>query len=113
MSPPPLTTPDQRYIVVRGRLWRKSNPALPEDERARQVQALMRARRDVAAAKRAADADAERAARQRVHAAKLALGERGPVWWHDDAPDYTRKLAVNTPYRAWYQAQTEHDPRAD
>jgi hypothetical protein len=33
-----------------------------------------------------------------VHEAKTALGERGPVWWDDGAPDYTRKLLKNTPY---------------
>ncbi len=27
---------------------------------------------------------AERAARDRVHAAKVALGERGPKWWEGD-----------------------------
>ena len=42
--------------------------------------------------------------RARVDAAKRALGERGPVWWDDDAPDLTRHLARNTPYRDWYEA---------
>ena len=42
---------------------------------------LMDARRAVAAARRAADPAAERAARDRVHAAKVALGERGTPWW--------------------------------
>jgi len=45
--------------------------------------------------------DATRAARDRVHAAKVALGERGPVWWTDGAPDFNRKLARNTPYAEW------------
>ena len=35
----------------------------------------------VGAAKRADDAVAERAARDRVHDAKVALGERGVEWW--------------------------------
>ena len=39
------------------------------------------------------------AARGRVHDAKVALGERGPVWWNDGAPDYNRHLVANTPYR--------------
>jgi hypothetical protein len=30
------------------------------------------------------------------------LGERGPVWWRDGAPDYNRKLAKNTPYALWF-----------
>lgn len=40
--PPYPETPDGRYFVVRGRLWRKSNPALDDDLRQRLVKALMR-----------------------------------------------------------------------
>ena len=58
----------------------------------------MAARRAVGDAKRASDVMAEKAARARVHAAKVALGERGPVWWEDGAPDYNRHLVKNTPY---------------
>lgn len=101
---PPLVTPDGRYLVVRGRLWRRANPALPPETRARLVKELMAARRAVAAAQRAADPGALKAARTCVHAAKVALGERGPVWWDDGAPDYTRHLAQNTPYAPWYAA---------
>ena len=97
-------TPDGRYFAVRGRLWRCANPALPEAERARQVHALMDARRAVAAARRAGDATALRAARDAVDAAKHALGERGPAWWTDGAPDHNRRLARNTPYADWYAA---------
>ena len=79
-------------------MWRASNPALPEAERQRLVDRLMDARRAVAAAKRAQDAAAESAARAQVDAAKIALGERGPVWWDDGAPDYNRHLLKNTPY---------------
>jgi hypothetical protein len=61
-------TPDGRYFVVRGRLWRLSNPALDPG-------------------------------------IKRALGERGPVWWTDGAPDWNRRLAKNTPYADWWAAQ--------
>jgi hypothetical protein len=94
-------TPDGRYFVVRGRLWRLSNPALTEQERAHFVKALMDARRAVGAARRHQDPDAEAAAHVAVDAAKHALGERGPVWWDDGAPDYNRRLVVNTPYARW------------
>lgn len=77
---PPERTPDGRHIIVNGRRWRASNPALPEDERQRLVNELMDARRAVGTAKRAGDDEAEKAARARVHAAKVGLGERGPVW---------------------------------
>lgn len=103
-SIPPPHTPDGRYFVVRGRLWRCSNPALSASERDRLVAELMEARRDIARARRHGDADAERDARARVHAAKLALGERGPPWWRDGAPDYNRRMARNTPYRDWFEA---------
>jgi hypothetical protein len=35
---------------------------------------------------------------------KEALGERGPVWWTDGAPDFNRKLVKNTPYADWHAA---------
>jgi hypothetical protein len=98
----PAVTPDGRYLVVRGRLWRRTNPALAPETRTRLVAALMAARRGVRDALRAGDAAAERTHRAAVHAAKVALGERGPVWWDDGAPDYTRRLARNTPYAAWW-----------
>lgn len=92
------TTSDGRYIIVRGRLWRASSPALSEEERQHFVDRLMDARRAVKAAKSADDEQALRQARAQVDTAKHALGERGPVWWTDDAPDYNRKLVANTPY---------------
>jgi hypothetical protein len=81
-----------------------SNPALAPELRQEWVDKLMRARRQVALAKKAGDAQAERSARADVDDAKRALGERGPVWWEDGAPDFNRKLAANTPYAAWYAA---------
>lgn len=48
------------------------------------------------------DKAALKMARERVDAAKVALGERGPVWWGDGAPDYNRYLAKNTPYAQWW-----------
>jgi hypothetical protein len=43
-----------------------------------------------------------REARATVDAAKTALGERGPVWWTDGAPDFNRHMARTTPYADWY-----------
>lgn len=97
-------TPDGRYFVVRGRLWRCSDPSLPPERREQLTRELMRARSAVGRARRAGDAEAEREARARVHQAKLALGERGPAWWTDGAPDFNRHLARNTPYRDWFAA---------
>ncbi len=95
----PLHTPDGRYIVVRGRLWRATNPLLAADERDRLVAELMDARRAVKVAGSPEDMVAARGA---VDKAKHGLGERGPVWWTDGAPDLNRKMAKNTPYAEWY-----------
>lgn len=98
------TTPDGRYFVVSGRLWRTSNPDLATEARQQLVDQLMKARREVAAALKARDGNAERAARHAVDVAKRALGERGPVWWTDGAPDLNRRMVANTPYAAWFAA---------
>lgn len=102
MSPP--VTPDGRYVVVRGRLWRRSDPRLDPAERERLTHELMAARRAKQEAMRRGDDAAREAARARVDAAKVALGERGPVWWDDGAPDLTRHLARTGPYAAWFAA---------
>lgn len=77
--------------MVRGRLWRMSNPALPPDRRQELVVELMDARR--------------KRDRVRVDAAKRALGERGPVWWDDGDRDWNRHMAKNTPYAGWWADQ--------
>lgn len=97
-------TPDGRYFVVRGRLWRTANPTLEPEKRAELVAALMKARAAVAAAKRGGKLAAEAAAHAAVDQAKTALGERGPVWWTDGAPDLNRQMARNTQYAAWFAA---------
>ncbi|GLH77049.1 hypothetical protein SSBR45G_19570 [Bradyrhizobium sp. SSBR45G] len=97
-------TPDGRYFVVRGRLWRMTDPAISEDERAKLTTQLMSARRAVRAAKATKHPHAEAAAHRAVDQAKRALGERGPVWWSDGSPDLNRHMARNTPYAAWYAA---------
>jgi hypothetical protein len=96
-------TPDQRYFVVKGRLWRMSNPALDEATRDKLVHDLMSARRRVGQALRQGDQEAEKAARADVDRFKTALGERGPVWWEDGAPDFNRHMVQHTPYAAWYE----------
>ena len=92
-------TPDGRYLVVRGRLWRATNPNLPEQDKARWVASLMAARRQLRGKRSAEERTAARAA---VDAAKVALGERGPVGLNDGEPDFNRRLVRNTPYADWY-----------
>ena len=96
-------TPDGRYFIVSGRLWRMSNPELGETERAELVKDLMAARRAVATARRAQSPEDETQAHACVDAAKRALGERGPVWWSDGAPDLNRKMVASTLYADWYK----------
>jgi hypothetical protein len=97
-------TPDRRYFVVRGRLWRLSNPSLDPEIHERLVRELITARRAV---RDATDSRERIAARLKVDAAKKALGERGDVWWDDGAPDYNRRLAVDTPYARWFSLNSE------
>jgi hypothetical protein len=103
------TTPDGRYFVVRGRLWRTSDPALEPEKRERLVKDLMDARRAVGLAKRKCDHAAETVAHEAVDRAKVALGERGPVWWDDGAPELNRHLARTGPYAQWYASLLEEE----
>lgn len=102
----PLRTPDGRYIVVRGRLWRATNPTLGLQERDQLTDKLMQARRAVAAALKSNNPHELKEARRQVDETKRGLGERGPVWWSDGAPDLNRHMARNTSYADWY-ASTE------
>ncbi|BBX16309.1 hypothetical protein CRI77_09220 [Mycolicibacterium duvalii] len=73
------TTPDGRHVVINGRRWRATDPAIPEQRRDELTRALMAWRREV---RRTRGTAAEKRARAGVHAAKVALGERGdPPWW--------------------------------
>ncbi|GJE60702.1 hypothetical protein [Methylobacterium trifolii] len=104
-----IETPDGRYIVVRGRLWRAQRPDLEPERRDRLVHDLMDARRAVGAAKRADDEAGIARARAAVDAAKHGLGERGPVWWTDGAPDLNRRMVENTGYAGWYAGLPDAD----
>jgi hypothetical protein len=101
-------TPDGRYFVVKERLWRCTNPYLSEEERHGLVQDLMKARRAVRLAMQVQDVQALKNARETVNCTKIALGERGAVWWNDGAPDCNRKSVRTSPYASWYtQLKTE------
>lgn len=104
-------TPDGRYFVVKGRLWRSTNPGLDEQTRQHLVKDLMKARNQVKQAKRQEDLTRLAVARTAVNQAKVALGERGPVWWTDGAPDYNRYLVKNTPYANWSSSLQELAPQ--
>lgn len=82
-------TPDGRYIVARGVLKRCTNPNLDDQIRRRAVKKLMQGRMS-------GDKEA-------VLAAKAELGEAGPVWWRDGAPDYSGTSPDDSPYSEWWQ----------
>lgn len=100
------TTPDGRYFVAKNRLWRCTDPRLDDDEEQAQVNALMKARRAVKSAKQQGDDAALKKARSEVQRAKEALGERGPVWWDDGAPDEGGRAPENSSYAEWWQQQS-------
>ena len=97
-------TPDGRYFVARGRLWRKTDPRLDDATRRAAIKAMMQARRN----ERLAETDeAARAARACIEEAKQRLGESGPVWWSDGAPDESGRAPQNSSYTAWWAGLSE------
>ena len=86
---------DDRYLVVAGRRWRRSDPSIPTPFHQELVDELMDARRAVKAGK--GDDDAVTSARARVDAAKRAHGERGRPWWEPPtATGRDRRLRATT-----------------
>lgn len=90
------STSDGRYLIINNRKWRKTDPSVPEQLRTQLVAVLMQARRDVAAALRMQDKQAEENARNRVNDAKIALGERGEVWWEPYSDSGLRQRIKST-----------------
>ena len=74
---------DERWLVMDGRRWRRTDPALPPEVVEALKSHLGRARSAVGVATRRRDEDAVTAARRRVGIAKRGLGERGPYWWDE------------------------------
>jgi hypothetical protein len=90
-------TPDGRYVVINGRRWRATDPLIPDDVAAVLRSELMSARRAVGQALRSGDGSAERAARDRVRAAKVALGERGTPWWEQSEEERRARWQAGSP----------------
>ncbi|WP_382310128.1 biopolymer transporter Tol [Herbiconiux sp. UC225_62] len=84
-------TPDDdtaRWLVMGGRRWRRTDPALPSELADALRSHLGSARSMVGVAKRGGDRERMADARRRVDLAKHGLGERGPRWW--DEPEAAR-----------------------
>ena len=93
-------TPDGRYFVSKGRLWRRTDPGLDDHTRRASIKALMQARHAMGqSVTEAGTAEA----RARIDAAKRTLGERGPVWWTDGAPDESGRAPWDSSYAEWWK----------
>ena len=82
-----------RWLVINGRRWRRTDPSLPDDIVEALTSHLGRGRSGVRIARREEDVEAIAAARHRVDLAKHGLGERGAYWWdmsEDDRLDRAR-----------------------
>ncbi|MBO0595854.1 biopolymer transporter Tol [Nesterenkonia sp. E16_7] len=82
----------ERWLVIKGRRWRRTDPALPEELVAALKSHLGRGRSGVGAGKKADDQERVTASRRRVGLAKTGLGERGPYWW--ELPEAQRIAAA-------------------
>jgi hypothetical protein len=94
VSEPPEVTPDGRYVVIDGRRWRATDPAIPEARRAELTRTLMAWRREV---RRTKGTDDESAARAGVQATKVALGERGTPWWEQSDDERRTRWTAAVP----------------
>lgn len=83
---------DDRYFVVGGRRWRRTDPAIPHPLRQELVNELM-------AARRVPD-------RPRVHDAKVALGERGRPWWAEDRDEGADRARLAAAMRSLLRARS-------
>ena len=87
-------TRDGRYLVIDGRRWRATDPAIPEDRRQELTNVLMAWRREVGRTK---GTDGESTARAGVQAAKVALGERGTPWWEQTDEERRERWEADVP----------------
>jgi hypothetical protein len=90
----PETTPDGHHVVIDGRRWRATDPAIPEERRDELTRTLMAWRREV---RRTQGSAGERAARDGVQAAKVALGERGTPWWEQTDAERAARWGAEVP----------------
>ena len=97
MSEPPETTEDGRYLVIDGRRWRATDPAIPQARREELTRVLMAWRREV---RRTRGTEQEAASRAGVQAAKVALGERGTPWWEQTDDERRARWSAEVPVPA-------------
>lgn len=90
-APDATYSDDEKWMVIRGRRWRRTDPDLPAEVVEELKSHLGKARSGVRAAKKSGDEDELRAVRNRVNTAKHGLGERGDYWWEMSVEDRRRR----------------------
>jgi hypothetical protein len=95
VTEPPETTADGHHLVINGRRWRATDPLIPEGRRGELTRILMAWRREV---RRTVGTEDEETSRAGVHAAKVALGERGrPPWWEQSEDERRTRWSATLP----------------
>ena len=82
---------DERWLIVKGRRWRRIDPALEPSVIEELKSRLGAARNAVKQAKRRGAENDLAEARRRVDVAKHGLGERGEYWWEMSLEDRRRR----------------------
>ena len=82
---------DDKWLVVEGKRWRRTDPALEPSVIEKLKSHLGAARNAVKQAKKRGDENDLAEARHRVNAAKHGLGERGEYWWEMKVEDRRRR----------------------
>ena len=82
---------DERWLIVKGRRWRRIGPALEPSVIEELKSRLGAARNAVKQAKRRGAENDLAEARRRVDVAKHGLGERGEYWWEMSFEDRRRR----------------------
>ena len=98
-----VQTPDRRYLVVGDKLLRSYNPDLPNDRIDELLIVLFNSRRDLRRARQREGTEPPELVGA-IEAARLALGQSGPVWWDDGAPDLDGAPVLSTCYAEWYKS---------
>ena len=94
-------TDDEKWLIVTGRRWRRTDPGLEPPVVEELKSHLGAARNAVGKAKKAGAEDDLAEARRRVNAAKIGLGERGDYWWEMAIEDRRARAEGVAGGRAW------------
>ena len=103
-----LQTPDRRYLLLGDKLLRSYNPNLPNDRIDDLLVVLFNSRCDLRRA-RQCDGTEPLELVDAIEAARRALGQSGPVWWDDGAPDLDGVPVLSTCYAEWFKSMLKRE----